>query len=85
MTFDEYVARLFKALHLERTGSFDRSDDLYETVGLDSLQAFELILFTEELAGLSVPPSEIPMIFTLGDAYSYYESARVMSKTDVIP
>jgi len=85
MTFDEYVDRLFTALHLERTESFERSDDLYETVGLDSLQAFELVLFTEEIAGLSAPPSEIPMIFTLGDAYSYYESARAMSKTDIIP
>lgn len=78
MTFDEYVARLFSELHLERRNSYDVGDDLFEKIGLDSLQAFELILVTEEMAGLSqvtglsIPPSDIPVISTLGDAYEYY-------------
>jgi hypothetical protein len=60
---------------------------IYEDLGLDSLQGFELIYVTEQLAGLqgtetggAVPDSWLSRdrsIFTLGDAYPYYvELAR---------
>jgi acyl carrier protein len=46
---------------------------LYDDWGLDSLQAFELIIMSEQLAGLAVPPAEIPDMYSAGDAYGYYQ------------
>lgn len=72
MTFEEYVSALTEALELTTIDGFDRSKGLMDELGLDSLEAFELVLATEELAGLSEPSSTIPAIFTLSDAYQYY-------------
>jgi acyl carrier protein len=62
------------------TGYADTTS-LFDELGLDSMNAFELIIITEQLAGLSVPLPDLPPIFTLGDAYAYYlaalESARL--------
>ena len=82
MTFDDYVAKLFLELNLDGEAEYHREDDLYATIGLDSLQAFELILVTEEMAGLSVPPAQVPLIFTLGDAYDYYILAHEPANAD---
>ena len=70
--FEEYVSRLFEALDIEVRSGYTQDSGLYDDIGLDSLQAFELVIFTEELAGLTMPPPFIPMIFTLGDAYTYF-------------
>lgn len=50
--------------------------DLYADWALDSLQAFQLIIVVEAMAGADVPPPEVPALFTLGDAYDYYRSLR---------
>jgi len=72
MTFDAYVAGLFESLDIDWWDNRQPSDELYSEIGLDSMQAFEVVLYSEEMAGLRFPPAEIPMIFTLGEAYSYY-------------
>lgn len=41
-------------------------------IGLDSLQAFQLIIFIEALANVDVPPLDLPDIYTVQDAYDYY-------------
>lgn len=45
---------------------------LFDDWGLDSLQAFQLIVATESIAGALIPPEEIPEIWTVDDAYAYY-------------
>lgn len=55
-------------------GGVSPTDDLFDDWGLDSLQAFQMIVTVEGLAGVVVPPPEIPEMFTVGDAYAYYRS-----------
>lgn len=45
---------------------------LFDELALDSMQAFELILVTEEIADLLLPPVQMPSMYTLGDVYRYY-------------
>ena len=52
---------------------------LFEDLELDSLQAFELIICIESIAGVLVPPEEMPNIWTLGDAYDYYVVAATLA------
>jgi acyl carrier protein len=51
-------------------------DDLFADWGLDSLQAFQMVVTIEGMAEVAVPPPEIPEMFTVGDAYAYYRSLR---------
>lgn len=52
----------------------ERSTGLYDDLGLDSFDAFRLMLFSEDIAGLILPPEEMPPLFTVGDAYDYYRA-----------
>lgn len=72
LTFDQYSQRLATAFGLAVVAPSPDAG-LYDDLGLDSLQAFQLMLFTEGLAGASFPPDFPPPLFTVGDAYSYYE------------
>jgi len=72
LTFEEYAQRLATAFGLAVV-SPPSDAGLYDDLGLDSLQAFQLMLFTEGLAGASFPPDFPPPLFTVADAYSYYE------------
>ena len=80
LEFEEYVARVTKLLDVPAPTTLDRDYGLYENLGIDSLQAFELLIITEQLAGLSVPPPSIPAIFTLGDAYDYYVVSKAAAR-----
>jgi acyl carrier protein len=71
--FDGYVELMSELLRIPKQSGLDPSDSIYDDWGLDSLQAFELIVLTEGLAGLSVPPEDIPALFLISDAYGYYE------------
>jgi acyl carrier protein len=59
-------------LRIEPTEHLAVDSSIYGDWGLDSLQTFELIIMTEDLAGLRVPPAEVPPIYLIGDAYDYY-------------
>ena len=52
----------------------DAETDLYAELGLDSFDAFRMLLFCETLAGVDFPPESIPEIYRVGDAYQYYRS-----------
>lgn len=73
---DKVVAfgiRLLSALKvLVPLDGINPSTGLFDEIGLDSLQAFEMIVIIEGAAELMVPPPELPVIFTISDAYSYY-------------
>ena len=49
---------------------------LYDDWGVDSLQAFQMIVIVESMAGVLVPPEHIPELFTVGDAYGYFCTLR---------
>ena len=74
LTFDEYSREVFAGLGLEWTGECSRDQRLDESLGLDSLKVFELLVLTEELGGLTHPPDSVSVIQTLGDAFDYYQS-----------
>jgi acyl carrier protein len=72
LSFREYCERIFRLLDLATPDRIDPETRLFEELALDSLQAFELVVATEQLAGRDVPPPELPAIWTIGDAYRYY-------------
>ncbi|MHB1776636.1 MAG: acyl carrier protein [Acidimicrobiales bacterium] len=72
LSLDEYCRRIFALLDAAAPEPVDPAAGLFDELALDSLQAFELIVVTEQLAGRDVPPPALPAIWTLGDAYGYY-------------
>ena len=72
VTFEEYCATAFENLNVPPPISGYSIDSELDSVGIDSILAFELILLSEQLADVLFPPDDVPMIATLGDAYSYY-------------
>ena len=68
--------RLAELLGLERDHPVHADEGLFDDWSLDSLQAFQLIITVETMAEIDVPPTEIPSIFTVGDAYAYYRTLR---------
>jgi acyl carrier protein len=73
MTFEEFVAQLRVLLRVDIPDPVDPSASLYDELGLDSFQAFELLIVVEALAGNVVPPATPAELFTLADAFAYYE------------
>lgn len=76
MNLEEFCERVLMLLELQGAGDFGLDDSLYDTIGLDSFQAFQLIIIVESLAGVDVPPVELPEMFTLRDAFGYYSLLR---------
>jgi acyl carrier protein len=52
---------------------------LYDELGLDSFDAFMLLLLIESLAGVDFPPDTPPALWTLGDGFNYYSQLVVGS------
>jgi acyl carrier protein len=75
---NEYLAMMSEMLQVQAIEPLEPQSSLYEDWGIDSLQAFELIILTEQLAGLHIPPAEIPLMFTVQDAYEYYQLCRTL-------
>lgn len=73
MEFQEFVDELRTALTAELPESVTPYHGLYDDLGFDSFQAFELLIVVEGLAENVVPPAEVPALFTLGDVHAYYE------------
>ena len=76
MDFAEFVRRLSTLLRVEFPDDVNPYDSLYADLGLDSFQAFEMLIIIEGLADCMVPPLEVPEIYTLNDAYAYYQHLR---------
>ncbi len=58
--------------------SIDRATDLYADLGLDSLQAIELLLFAEESMGVSIPDDEAVGLSKVGELF---DAARSVGET----
>jgi len=81
LTFETYTTRVVDLLGLDLSDRPITPDDgLYTDLALDSFQALQLIVVTEAIADISVPPVEIPELFSAQDAYDYYVSLR--NRTD---
>ncbi len=48
------------------------SSGLFDELGLDSFDAFRLLLLIEDLAGVGFPEEVPPELWTAGDAYDWY-------------
>jgi acyl carrier protein len=74
MTYETFSGRLVRLLEIEATEPINPYTELFSDLGLDSLQGFEMLLIIESLAGVNMPPLEIPEIYTMQDAFTYYRS-----------
>ena len=74
LTYEAFSNRVVRELRIDCDLPVNPYDSLYDQLGLDSLQAFELIVLIEGLAGRDIPPPELPNIFTMQDAYEYFTS-----------
>lgn len=73
---DDFIAKLRSILSVEIPKDVNPYSSLYGDLGLDSFQAFELIVVTEDLAECIVPPLEIVELYTLADAFAYYRRLK---------
>jgi hypothetical protein len=76
MDFDDFARLLVGHLGLGGDGPWYPWTGLYDDLGVDSFQAFQLILVIEAAAGVDRDGAELPPVHTLGDAYEYYRAAR---------
>ncbi len=74
LTFDTYCAHVFELLELPVPTELSEDSNLGEDLGIDSLQALELVVISEQLAGWTEPCASVPAISTMQDAYGYYRS-----------
>jgi acyl carrier protein len=74
LTLEDFALRLQRGLGIELAAPPTPYDGLFDVWGLDSLQAFQMIIVVEDMAGCLVPPPEIPTMLVVGDAYEYYRS-----------
>jgi acyl carrier protein len=72
LAYDEFSSKVAQLLQLEIEQPINPYDGLYDVIGIDSVQAFELLVIVESLANVDVPPAEIPGLFTMADVYEYY-------------
>jgi len=73
LTFDDFSSRVIDTLQVDQPPAVTPYSDLYNELGLDSFQAFQLIVVIEALAGAEVPPPDLPEMYTMGDAFRYYQ------------
>ncbi len=82
LDFDVFCAKVLSILEVDWNDPCRRDVRIFEDMGLDSLETFELLVVIESLAELFVPLPEVPLIFTLGDAFDYYEVACTAAESD---
>jgi acyl carrier protein len=75
LDFALFVAAVVRELDIDPPLQPTPTTDLYDDLGLDSLQAMELLLLVEEWAGRRNATEALPVLFTLGDAYTWYVGA----------
>ena len=71
LSFDEFARRITGEFG-DRGVSLTKTTGLYDEFGLDSFEAFMLLLFIESLAGVDFPPDTPPALWTVGDGFNYY-------------
>lgn len=75
LEFAAFSNELACRLQLDPVSAAQRSSNLFDDWGFDSLLAFQMVVVVEEMAELLAPVNDLPPIWTLGDAYDYYLQA----------
>lgn len=73
LDYGAFAERLLVLLDRDPNVAVDPDAVLYDEVGLDSLQAFHMIVIIETLADTTAA-DELPDIYTMRDAFAYYKS-----------
>lgn len=68
----EFVSRVRRVASFDLVETARLDSHLVDDLGLDSFQAFELLIIAEGVAQCMVPPEELPHLRYLDDLYSYY-------------
>jgi acyl carrier protein len=76
VTFDDFVEQLRQQLEVEIPNPVNPYDSLHDDMGFDSITTLELLIACESLAENADPPETPPELFTLTDAFAYYEQLR---------
>jgi acyl carrier protein len=71
--FDTFATRIIDRLHLDYDDPVSPDDGLFTELALDSFQSLELMVIIEAMADVEVPPAVLPEMYTMGDAYRYYQ------------
>ena len=71
--FEELSQILSKQLRVD-VEKIDRSADIMEDLGADSLDVVEIIMTVEEQFGLIIPEEEFPNLRTVNNLCDYIES-----------
>jgi acyl carrier protein len=83
LSFDQLWAALAERLGFPSDTPLVPTDGLYDDLGIDSIQALEMLVLIEAAADLQVPPAMLPEMYTLQDAYEYYCFARELARSEV--
>ena len=78
--FERFAAAVLDELDIEVGFPVAATTDLYDEIGLDSLQAMELLLVVEGWSGRTDHLDDLPVVFTMGDAYAHYLAVAVGSQ-----
>jgi acyl carrier protein len=76
LNYDSFSTRVLELLEIPQDKRINPYAELYGELGFDSLQGFQIIVISERLADIDVPPFAIPEIYTMQDAYDYYRSLK---------
>ena len=76
MSVLENVTNIIKdTMHIEDK-EITRETDLFNDLGFDSIEAFELVASTEEEFGITIPDEDTEGLKTVGNIVDYIESHR---------
>lgn len=78
LSLEQFLDQLIAALNIDVDPIHRHAAgaSIYDDWAIDSLQAFQVIIVTEAMAGALVPPPELPELYTPADVYAYYLSMR---------
>ncbi len=71
--FEELTQILAKQLRVD-VEKIERSADVMEDLGADSLDIVEILMIVEEQFGIAVPEEEFPNLRTVGELCDYIEA-----------
>jgi acyl carrier protein len=70
-----FAGRVAEFLGVE-PATLERSNHIYDELGLDSLGTFSLGMHLIKCFGIRLPPAQVPSIATLGDLYDAFDRHR---------
>ena len=71
--FEELTQILSRQLRVD-VEKIDKSADIMEDLGADSLDIVEILMTVEEQFGIAIPEEEFPNLRTVGDLCDYIEN-----------